>query len=207
MGDGYRTVTAFETPNYYVNICQQGQRGRLLYSAWEKRDPSRSIAVPAYPINNGYRADNQNTSYLVTRSDGQGWVLQVLQDGQVIAREPQVTPSQPNRPNPPEEGIPGPDYTLTCNGQISNRNLYFSVKYTKEGGFGQFEVREGGTNRLVQQGAVSYSEMNPQEQPVFRGAAGNAEVVVVGLGGRTQEPGDEMSFALDGQWGRGTCRR
>jgi hypothetical protein len=220
VNPAYRTIVAFETTNNFVNICQNSSNGQFFYVGQERGSSTIKIQLLAVAAQGGYRATNGNTVYQVLNWDG-GWTLTVTQNGQVILRERDVNappiasgnnPRPPVRPptdpvRPPIDPIdPSADPRLTCAGGIHNRNMYFSVSYTKEGGFSSFELRDRTTQRLIQQGTVAYSEQNEQGQPIYRGAAGDANVVVVGLAQGYQTPGSEMSFSIDGQWGRGTCR-
>lgn len=61
----YQAVYAFETANFYVNICQKGNA--YFYSGEAKHSNLSSIFIPAYPLENGsgFRAENGNVSYLV----------------------------------------------------------------------------------------------------------------------------------------------
>jgi hypothetical protein len=65
IGEAYQEVYAFETPNFYVNICQNGDR--FFYSGEAKQGNINSMFLPAYPLKNGrgYQANNGNISYLV----------------------------------------------------------------------------------------------------------------------------------------------
>ena len=61
----YQAVYAFETKNFYINICQRDNT--YFYSGQSKQRDRSSIFIPAYPLDNGssFRADNGNVSYLV----------------------------------------------------------------------------------------------------------------------------------------------
>lgn len=61
----YQEVYAFETANFYINICQKGNR--YFYSGEAKQSDNSSIFIPAYPLENGrgFQATNGNVSYLV----------------------------------------------------------------------------------------------------------------------------------------------
>ena len=61
----YQAVYAFETANFYVNICQKGNA--YFYSGEAKQGNLSSIFIPAHPLKNGsgFEAKNGNVSYLV----------------------------------------------------------------------------------------------------------------------------------------------
>lgn len=68
----YQAVYAFETPSFYINICQKDNSYFYLGEAKESdklRFPSvrSSIFIPAYPLENGsgFKAENGNVSYIV----------------------------------------------------------------------------------------------------------------------------------------------
>lgn len=212
VGRDYRTSIAFETASYAVNICQQRNSGRYVYLGQDKRQSQQSIRVNAYPVDRGYRADNRNISYVVVNRNNR-WRLNVLQNGEQILQEAAIGEAltgndSTSRPaSPPSYPSPQTNYRLRCTGDISNRNLYFAVFYTRESGFNQFELRDRGTNRLVASGVVAYDSRNDLGQPIFRGSSSGADIVVVGLAPRYQEPGSKITFDVDGQRGRGTCRQ
>ena len=61
----YQAVYAFETANFYVNICHKGDA--YFYSGEAKHSNLNSIFIPAHPLANGsgFEAQNGNVSYLV----------------------------------------------------------------------------------------------------------------------------------------------
>ena len=61
----YQSVYAFETANFYVNICQKNDA--YFYSGEAKHSNLNSIFIPAHPLENGsgFEAKNGNVSYLV----------------------------------------------------------------------------------------------------------------------------------------------
>lgn len=61
----YQEVYAFETSNFYINICQKGNF--YFYSGEAKQSNLNSIFIPAHPLENGtgYQAQNGNVSYVV----------------------------------------------------------------------------------------------------------------------------------------------
>jgi hypothetical protein len=61
----YQEVYAFETSNFYINICQKGDF--YFYSGEAKQSNLNSIFIPAHPLENGtgYQAQNGNVSYVV----------------------------------------------------------------------------------------------------------------------------------------------
>ncbi|GAB4541758.1 MAG: hypothetical protein Tsb0014_33910 [Pleurocapsa sp.] len=100
IGAAYQEVYAFETPNFYVNICQNGDR--FFYSGEAKQGNINSMFLPAYPLKNGrgYQADNGNISYLVlvpnpTKINSQGTekLLAVKRNGKTILVESALKPA------------------------------------------------------------------------------------------------------------------
>ena len=65
INSAYQAVYAFETANFYVNICQKGNA--YFYSGEAKHSNLSSIFIPAHPLENGsgFEAKNGNVSYLV----------------------------------------------------------------------------------------------------------------------------------------------
>ena len=61
----YQEVYAFETANFYINICQKDNL--YFYSGEAKQGDHSSIFIPAYPLENdrSFQATNGNVSYLV----------------------------------------------------------------------------------------------------------------------------------------------
>lgn len=61
----YQAVYAFETPSFYVNICQKDNS--YFYLGEAKESDRSSIFIPAEPMENGsgFKAENGNVSYLV----------------------------------------------------------------------------------------------------------------------------------------------
>lgn len=65
ISTSYQEVYAFETPNFYVNICQKDDI--YFYSGEAKQSNTNSIFIPAIPLENnrGFQAQNGNVSYVV----------------------------------------------------------------------------------------------------------------------------------------------
>lgn len=61
----YQEVYAFETANFYINICQKGDF--YFYSGEAKQSNINSIFIPVHPLENGtgYQTQNGNVSYVV----------------------------------------------------------------------------------------------------------------------------------------------
>jgi hypothetical protein len=61
----YQEVYAFETPNFYINICQKGDA--YFYSGEAKQSDTTSIFIPATPLahSRGFQAQNGNVAYVV----------------------------------------------------------------------------------------------------------------------------------------------
>ena len=74
VGSDYQAVYAFETPSFYVNICQKEDAFFYLGEAKQGEEYLNgignlrsSIFIPAYPLenSNGFRAENGNVSYWI----------------------------------------------------------------------------------------------------------------------------------------------
>jgi hypothetical protein len=61
----YQEVYAFETPSFYINICQKGNA--YFYSGEAKQSNATSMFIPATPLSHsrGFQAQNGNVSYVV----------------------------------------------------------------------------------------------------------------------------------------------
>lgn len=86
IGEEYQEVLAFETANFYVNICLMGDR--YFYSGEAKQGNLGSIFLPAYPLANeqDYIANNGNISYLISSSASEN-TLTIRKNGRQIASE------------------------------------------------------------------------------------------------------------------------
>ncbi|MCT7949959.1 hypothetical protein NG798_09190 [Ancylothrix sp. C2] len=75
-------VSSFETPNFYVFICQ-GQDDKLFYQGIEKGNPDNMINVSQVEYKNGsYSALNGNVIYQINEKE-----LVIYENGKVIQRE------------------------------------------------------------------------------------------------------------------------
>lgn len=137
IGKKYQEVYAFETPSFYVNICQKGEN--YFYLGESKSTNVGSIFIPAQLIDEGkvYRADNGNVSYYVaineTESkatlDNQGTLTierngnQVLTENSVIQHclfiESPASLSVRNKPNEQASQIG----TIPARSQVTLANL------------------------------------------------------------------------------------
>ncbi|NJL51645.1 MAG: hypothetical protein HC930_04480 [Hydrococcus sp. SU_1_0] len=61
----YQEVYAFETPSFYINICQKGNA--YFYSGEAKQSNINSMFIPATPLahSRGFQAQNGNVAYVV----------------------------------------------------------------------------------------------------------------------------------------------
>jgi hypothetical protein len=89
LGKEYEEIEAFETENFYVNLCRKGDR--YFYIGEDKTSQINSIFLPAYTDDQqNYRADNGNLSYLITLNPNQD-TLAVEQNGHQIDIEQSIT--------------------------------------------------------------------------------------------------------------------
>lgn len=89
IGAEYQEILAFETANFYVNICVNGDR--YFYSGEAKQGNLASIFLPAYPLANrkDYIAKNGNISYLISTSSSKN-ILVIRKNGRQIVVEKAV---------------------------------------------------------------------------------------------------------------------
>jgi hypothetical protein len=85
LGSDYQNVISFETPNYYVNICRQGNR-EYHYSV-PKHSPENSVVIPIQNVNsNMYEATLEDRLYIVFKSET-GGEFYIWQDNRQILFE------------------------------------------------------------------------------------------------------------------------
>ena len=86
IGEGYRDVRAFETDNFYINICQQ--EDSYYYVGEAKTGKIGTIFLPANVLASGemYRANNGNVAYIVTILPRKA-ILTIERNGAQIAIE------------------------------------------------------------------------------------------------------------------------
>lgn len=103
---------------------------------------------------------------------------------------------------------------LQCTGTINRAradNVRFSVPWNQRHGFEQrIQFRNARTGKeLSQSSRLRYDRNNDKGQRIYRGHVGGmADVTLINLS-RSFSPrvDGQISVSLDGQWGRGTCRR
>ena len=81
----YREVEAFETANFYVNICQKDNN---YYYLGEAKTGINTVFIPAHSLASGemYRADNGNVSYIINILPD-GATLTIERNGTQIVKE------------------------------------------------------------------------------------------------------------------------
>jgi hypothetical protein len=116
----------------------------------------------------------------------------------VVASAPTAIAQEPNQDN----------LQMTCPGSIGVNDVDFTVFFTREAGFSRIEFRRRSNSQLIAEATLSYDRENAEGQAIWRGSVNNAaSVTLVQLSTGAAQPGDQVSVAYDGQWGRGTCRR
>lgn len=92
MGQGYQEVYAFETQNFYINICHLN--GSFFYHRQSKINPRDTIFLPATIVFGGdyYQATDGKTVYLVGMN-ADGYYSSVMQNNNEIVFEPELKPS------------------------------------------------------------------------------------------------------------------
>lgn len=92
----YQEVYAFETKNFYINICQKDNL--YFYSGEAKQSDRSSIFLPAYPLKDhrGFEAENGNVSYVVVlpfsqhnldRDSPEEAILTIERNGRLVSVE------------------------------------------------------------------------------------------------------------------------
>ena len=86
IGEAYQEVRAFETDNFYVNICQQ--EDNYYYLGEAKTGKIGTIFLPANALAPGemYRANNGNVAYIVTILPSKA-ILTIERNGAQVAIE------------------------------------------------------------------------------------------------------------------------
>lgn len=111
LGNYFQEVYAFETQNYYINICRQGQE--FYYHRQSKSAPDQAILLPATRVFGGniYQAvDGKITYFAGLNSDG--YYSSVMHNDNEIIFEPELKAASSLRRN-----------TLTSSNDNSDLNL------------------------------------------------------------------------------------
>lgn len=89
VNPAYQEVYSFETENYYINICQLGDR--FYYRRQSKDDESNTLLVPAEVVFRGtvFQASDDDTTYFVGK-DGDRHYSSVMQNNHEIVFEPEL---------------------------------------------------------------------------------------------------------------------
>lgn len=103
---------------------------------------------------------------------------------------------------------------MQCSGTINRAradNIRFTVPWNQRHGFEQrVNFRNARTGKEMSQSSrLRYDRKNDKGQRIYRGAVGGmADVTLINLSRSfTPRVDGQISLSLDGQWGRGTCRR
>jgi hypothetical protein len=89
MGENIEEIHAFETQNYYINICRQEQQ--YFYYRQSKSNSDSFIWLPAQKVFDGkiYQAIGSNITYFVG-SNSDGYYSSVMHNNSEIIFEPQI---------------------------------------------------------------------------------------------------------------------
>ena len=84
---GYQEVHAFETQNFYINVCRHQQK--YYYHRKSKHNPEHSILLPANSISNGnmFQASDRGKTYIVG-TNAEGYYSSVMHKNNEIIFEP-----------------------------------------------------------------------------------------------------------------------
>ncbi|MBE9170262.1 hypothetical protein IQ238_23005 [Pleurocapsales cyanobacterium LEGE 06147] len=111
LGNSFEEIYAFETQNYYINICRRGQE--FYYYRQSKSAPERAVLLPAERVFGGniYQAvDGKITYFAGLNSDG--YYSSVMHNNNEIIFEPELKAASSYRRN-----------TLTSSNDNSDLNL------------------------------------------------------------------------------------
>lgn len=88
----YQEVHAFETQNFYINVCRHKQK--YYYHRKSKQNPNHSLLLPANTILNGimFRAIDRGKTYLVG-ANADGYYSSVMHKNNEIIFEPELKKS------------------------------------------------------------------------------------------------------------------
>lgn len=92
LAKGYQEVHAFETQNFYINVCSHKQK--YYYHRKSKQNPDHSILLPANSILNGnmFQAIDRGKTYIVGTGD-EGYYSSVMHENDEIIFEPALEQS------------------------------------------------------------------------------------------------------------------
>lgn len=134
IGEGYREVRAFETNNFYINICQRNNNYYYLGEA--KTGSIDTIFIPANALAPGemYRANNGNVAYLVTIFPNEA-ILTIERNGAQIVKENSLHNAEPQCLNsdnllPIQEKIASEIYSLMSDARIIEDRGY--IEFDRE---------------------------------------------------------------------------
>ena len=117
----YQEVKAFETANYYVNICQKDNNYYYLGEA--KTGTINTVFIPAHSLASGamYRANNGNVSYTIDILPD-GATLTIERNGTQIVRESSLSDRCIEPYNTLKMGIASQIYDPPSNNHLSFLN-------------------------------------------------------------------------------------
>ena len=92
MAEGYQEVYAFETQNFYINICRYNQK--FYYYRKSKQNPNNTLFLPANNILNGnvFQAIDRGKTYIVGTGD-EGYYSSVMHENNEVIFEPELKKS------------------------------------------------------------------------------------------------------------------
>lgn len=117
----YQEVKAFETANFYVNICQKDNNYYYLGEA--KTGTINTVFIPAYSLASGamYRANNGNVSYTIDILPN-GATLTIERNGTQIVKESSLSDRCIEPYNTLKMGIASQIYDPPSNNNLSFLN-------------------------------------------------------------------------------------
>lgn len=117
----YREVKAFETANFYVNICQKDNN--FYYLGEAKTGTINTVFIPAHSLASGaiYRANNGNVNYIINILPD-GATLTIKRNGTEIVRESSLSDRCIESYNTLKMGIASQIYDPPSNNHLSFLN-------------------------------------------------------------------------------------
>lgn len=183
LGSEYREVMAFETPNYYVNICLQrltDRRSRYVYVAEPKNNPSDRLVLTAQPLSPArYQASSTDTVYTVTNylqvpdASRGGFELVVTQNGRVVQLENSIRGFDFSNGSPGSQAAP-PTLKDTI---LTFRTRNYAVRLYRQGGQTVMNVFNRSNKSLLLRRTPVRTEQN-SEGYTYRNAYGKVPIAV-----------------------------
>lgn len=178
LGSEYREVIAFETPNYYINICLRGNQ--YFYAAEQKNNPSDRLVLTAQRLSRAkYQVSSADTVYAVTNylqvpnASRGGFELVVTQNGRVVQQENSIRGFDSSNVSPGSQAAPPAPGDTVLNFRTTN----YAVRLYRQGGQMLMNVFDKRNKITLLQGTPVQAEQNP-EGYIYTNSYGKVQVKV-----------------------------